>query len=89
MIKCKDCKHWNPREKCVNIARIIGRCLLTEIITFDIMSCTEAERADGLTGCCATCRQLFLECDFLNEALPDVCLNKMLCPEWAPREEKE
>jgi hypothetical protein len=48
-----------------------------------------AERFDGLTECCATCRQLFLECDFLNEALPDVCLNKMLCPEWQPREEKE
>lgn len=49
----------------------------------------KAERADGLQVCCATCRRIYGECDFLNEALPDVCLDKMSCPEWQARGEKE
>lgn len=83
MTKCKDCKHWIKAKK------EYGICSKDYEYVAPEFGCIFAERADGLVECCATCRQLFLECDFLNEALPDVCLNKMLCPEWQPREEKE
>lgn len=84
MIICRDCINYRAYE---NLE--YGNCfhdLQDKTGAHD--SCIHAERADGLVECCATCRHIYGECDFLNEALPDVCLNKMLCSEWQPREEK-
>jgi hypothetical protein len=71
----------------------------------DNFGCIHAERADGLTVCCQTCvhytfpknRWTDEQCNkdyfFINsEGETGYCridVDKMSCPEWVPREEKE
>lgn len=86
MIKCKDCKR-------------MGMCGIRAPIRCDEnFSCSFAERADGLTMCCATCRHLLdyddcnaIECeleqfDYTNRAYLNI--ENLSCPEWQPRERK-
>ena len=92
MILCKDCKHCD-------LERVWCEKHRDYLNSTDEISCTHAERADGLTECCATCRNLLdyddcnaIECeleqfDYTNRAF--INIGNLSCPEWVPREEKE
>lgn len=100
MIKCRERKYYdytNPPGVWV--------CQLNEDVPDYIpnfMSCTHAERRDGLKECCETCghlkRGLPYKCLknnwFLRKVSDNGNLNlyltmdKMCCSEWQPREEE-
>ena len=96
MIKCKDCLSFIKK----NI--FDGRCTKSDHDFGYEYGCIFAEHRDGLQVCCATCRHILDLNDSLHHTrcgLDMFDLNgygiairlkteKMLCPEWAPREEK-
>ncbi len=93
MTRCSECKHWIPKKN----DNIIGVCeqydcpisAIGGVTTYDDMSCTHAERRDGLKECCATCRHIMNNaCLQGYHCTGNIVLEKMLCPEWQPREEE-
>ncbi len=95
MIRCKDCK-WQERTKykgdsvCLNsVNEGISPDLQAVILAPDDFGCTHAERRDGLKECCATCRHIMNNaCLQGYHCTGNIVLEKMLCPEWQPREEE-
>lgn len=100
MIVCRDCKYLldDAGDLFCEMRSYQGFLHFPEQT-----SCIHAERRDGPTECCATCKH-YEEAppeDIVDGHFWNGCRNQhwsgdgeintdvMLCPEWAPREEKE
>lgn len=97
MTKCKDCKYWKRYQR-ENRSPICGECHIIKypkgsllVITYEKMGCIHAERADGLTECCETCKHYkrgdishLDRCNYGNEFIfhPSMPRDKMKCDEW-------
>lgn len=91
MILCKDCKHHSVEAEC-------SWCFNPPEnekgeIDYGFNSCPNAERADGLTECCETCKHYEKFCAnycqkgcFSGIDNDNINLGKMKCNEWQAME---